>query len=180
MAKRGARRKVKVEATDPLVNMFAAEHGDYQEATVVDLTGELGGQRQSMVKVLKNQGATQVDRWFKTGGPGFEQPQRRAIDWVLALWHKAGHAGPVLSSWGVVRVSGIGDGQAQQDALTQLSQLKSEFPGHVWSAFEDIVRHDKSPGAIGRDLTAPNASAQNHARACVGFVASMIAMWRGY
>jgi hypothetical protein len=56
-----ARRKQRVSKTpvapkEPPVNPFAAQHGDYEKATVVDLDGSLGGKRMSMVKVTLNRG----------------------------------------------------------------------------------------------------------------------------
>lgn len=121
-----------------------------------------------------------VDRWFAEGGIGFDEPQREAVNWVTGLWEKAGPCGPVTSAWGEQRGHGAGDGQRQQDALTQLSQLKSMFPHTYWAVFENVVRHNMPAGRAGSDLAnnAPQAIAA--ARTTVGFIASKIAEWRGF
>ena len=92
---RKTRRKKKdqirgAQAQEPLVNPFAARHGCFREATVVDLNNELGGGRQKTYRVIRNLHPSVVDRWIAEGGPGFEEPQRRAIDQCRALWRRLG------------------------------------------------------------------------------------------
>src|SRR5688500_10756997 len=65
---------------EPLVNAFAARHGDYHPGTVVDLSGDLGGRRMSMVKVMLNRGGTAVERWIHNDRAGlFGEGEQRAI-----------------------------------------------------------------------------------------------------
>lgn len=122
---------------------------------------------------------TILDRWFKEGGAGFEEPQKRAVEWVEKLWEHAGYGGPVMPKYGSTHAGSPSDGQRQQDALTQLAILKTEIPRPHWSAFEDIVRHNISAGTVGEELT-KGTRPHDYARACVGFVASIIAMRRGF
>jgi hypothetical protein len=185
-----ARRKRKVEtraAPEPLVNRFAAVHGSYHEATVVDLGNGLGGGRQKTYRVLRNLHPTVVDRWLAEGGPGFEEPQRRAIDHVRALWHRIGGSGTLVANLGWIGGgrsprSGAGRerGLEQAEAMAQLAQYESRIPRTYWSVFENVVRHDMAAGAAGSHLARNSAQAQAHAKNCVGFVASLIAQWRGF
>lgn len=121
-----------------------------------------------------------VDRWLAEGGPGFDEPQRRTYLWVQSLWAKAGHCGPVMSSWGEPRRGGFGDGQGQQDALTELASLKRRLPSVYWNVFEDICRHNKGAGEVGQTVTTGRRSSHENARACVGFILSTIALWKGF
>ncbi|PSJ39455.1 hypothetical protein C7I55_12645 [Sphingomonas deserti] len=93
------RRKTKPAAQEPLINAFAAQHGTYRETTVVDLSGELGGGRQKMTKVLRNLYPNVADRWLAEGGAGFDDPQRHAIEHCRALWASIGGQGKLVSSW---------------------------------------------------------------------------------
>ena len=182
---RGARRRRREgkQEQEPLVNEFAARHGHYRAATVVDLGNELGGGRQKTYRVLRNLHATVVDRWLAQGGPGFEEPQRRAIDHVRSLWRQLGGSGTLVANlnWvGGTRGAGRERGLAQAEALAQLAQYESRVPRIYWSVFENVVRNDLAAGAAGSHLARNSAQAQAHAKNCVGFVASLIAQWRGY
>jgi hypothetical protein len=186
MAKK-TRRKRKPEASDgragePLVNRFAASHGSYREATVVDLGNELGGGRQKTYRVIRNLHATVVDRWLAEGGPGFEEPQRRAIDHCRALWHRIGGSGTLVANLNWIGGShgGRERGLEQAEALAQLGQYESRIPRTYWTVFENVVRHDMAAGAAGSHLAKNSAQQQAHAKNCVGFVASLIAQWRGF
>lgn len=186
MAKRKG-RKPKVAANDePAVNQFAAQHGDYRSATVVDLTGELGGKRQSMVRVVKNHSL--VDRWLTEGGCGFEEPQARAIDHVRDLWKILDTQAPrVVANYASGLAANVrgGDGCTLTvggyiDALRQLGEYQAEIPSGYWITFEAIVRHDVAAGAAGEHLARHPVQRIAAAKNTVGFVASKIAEWRGY
>ena len=177
------RKRIRKSEAEPIVSPFTAQHGDYRTTTVVDLSGELGGKRQSMVRVLRNQSTTTVDRWLKDGGPGFDAPQARAIDHVRALWAIVGSGPRVVANYlGVGRVSGGGHGDREGylAALTTLATYQREFPAYIWEAFENVVRFDEPAGKVGSRMANNSAQQQAHAKACVGFVASKIAEWRGY
>jgi hypothetical protein len=182
MAKKARRRRVEAKGGKPLVNAFAASHGDYRQATIVDLGNELGGGRQKTYRVVRNMHSSVVDRWLSEGGPGFGEPQRRAIDHVRALWHRIGGSGTLVAN-----LNWIGGGNAgrergleQAEALAQLAQYEGRIPRLYWTIFENVVRNDMAAGAAGSHLAKNSAQAQAHAKNVVGFVASLIAMWRGF
>ncbi len=178
MAKRSTKKKQRQRSAEPPVNPFAARHGDYRTAMVVDLTGELGGKRQSMVRLLVNRKTSTVDKWLFEGGPGFEEPQARAVDHCRSLWRMLGGSRVIANYEGVS--SGQGDREGYLAALAQVGAYQSEFPRYVWDIFENVVRHDMPAGAAGSAMANNTPQAIAHAKACVGFVASKIAEWRGY
>src|SRR5688500_7379976 len=153
---RKARRKLRNQTQaaldgEPLVNRFAAQHGTYREATVVDLANELGGGRQRTYRVLRNLHPSVVDRWLAEGGPGFEESQRRAIDHCRALWRRIGASGTLVAnlSWIGGGSSGRERGLEQAEALAQLAQYESRVPKLYWTVFENVVRNDMAAGAAG-------------------------------
>lgn len=124
-----------------------------------------------------------VDRWLASGGPGFDDPERAAIEHCRGLWIEAGDCGRL-----VARLDGVGGGgggrerdrMAQMDAIIELRGYQRRLPRHVWDVFENVVRHNLPAGRAGSDLASNNAQQQAAAKACVGFAASMIAQWRGF
>jgi 1,6-anhydro-N-acetylmuramate kinase len=182
MAKKVRRSRPGKAAAEPLVNPFLARHGSYQEATIVDLGNELGGGRQKTYRVVRNLHTSVVDRWLAEGGPGFDEPQRRAIDHCRALWHRIGGSGTLVANlnWIGGGHSGRERGLEQAEALAQLTQYESRIPRLYWSVFENVVRNDMAAGAAGSPMARNSAQAQAHAKNCVGFVASLIALWRGF
>jgi hypothetical protein len=179
--KRGKGRRT-VETTEPLVNAFTAQHGEYAEATIVDLGNELGGGRQKTYRVFRNLYPSIVDRWLADGGPGFEEPQRRAIDHCRALWHRVGGQGALVANLDAIGggTPGRERGLEQAEALAQMALYQSKIPHPYWHVFEDLVRNDQSAGVAGAHLARSRQEQTSHAKATVGFVASMIAQWRGY
>ena len=186
--RRAAKRKNRARSPDgdeAHVSAFIARHGDYRRDLIVDLNGELGGRRQSMVRVLRNVAVTSVDRWLAAGGPGFEDPQRRAIDHVRGLWAITGSGPRVTAAYDGMRLprsaGGISDERENYlSALHQLQRYQKEFPAYVWQAFEQVVRFDEPAGQAGSRMANNAAQQQAHAKACVGFVASKIAEWQRY
>lgn len=180
--RRGRPGERKAAAQDVLVNPFLARHGTYQETTIVDLGNELGGGRQKTYRVVRNLHTTVVDRWLAEGGVGFGEPQRRAIDHCRALWHRIGGSGTLVANlnWIGSGHSGRERGLEQAEAMAQLGQYEARIPRLYWSVFENVVRNDMAAGAAGSHMARNSAQAQAHAKNCVGFVASLIAMWRGY
>jgi len=184
MSKRARRKRNQILSREEEmpVNPFAAQHGIYREATVVDLGNELGGGRQKTYRVIRNLYPSVVDRWLADAGPGFEEPQRRAVEHCRMLWHRLGSSGTLVAN-----LNWIGGGHAgrergleQAEALAQLAQYEQRIPRPFWSVFENVVRNDMPAGAAGSHLAKNSAQAQAHAKNCVGCVASLIAMWRGF
>jgi hypothetical protein len=179
---RRKRKELNAPASEPLVNSFAARHGRYCETTVVDLGNELGGGRQKTYRVVRNLHSSTVDRWLAEGGPGFEEPQRRAIDHCRALWRRVGASGALVANlnWVGGGHSSRERGLEQAEALAQIAQYESRIPKPYWTVFENVVRNDMGAGAAGSHLARNTAQQQAQAKNCVGFVASLIASWRGF
>lgn len=183
--RRAGTRKAKAMAQNThelLVNAFTAQHGDYREATVVDLNNELGGGRQKTYRVLRVTYPGTVDKWLAEGGPGFEEPQAMAINHVRRLWACAGSLGRQVANY-----EGFGGGDCgrergyeQSEALTQLSRYEDQIPRVYWSTFEMLCRDDFGAGAAGAIFADNSPQRIAHAKNCVGFCASLIAQWRGY
>jgi hypothetical protein len=182
MAKKARRKRGSDKEPEQPVNRFAAQHGRYREATIVDLGNELGGGRQKTYRVVRNLHPTVVDRWLAEGGPGFGEPQRCAIEHCRSLWHRIGSSGTLVAN-----LNWIGGGNAgrergleQAEALAQLGQYEGRIPRIYWAVFENVVRNDMAAGSAGSHMAKNSAQAQAHAKNVVGFVASLIAMWRGF
>jgi hypothetical protein len=161
------------------VNDFAAAHGHYDTATVVDLDGSLGGKRMSMVKVMLNRGGTAVDRWIANDRAGlFPEPQQQAIRYCRNLWHRA--------DGGLSAVDPTADrvdaplGWSQHEALAELARFKERTPRVYWEVFENVCRFDEEAGVAGSRLSSNSRSAVDAAKTTVAFAASLIAMWRGF
>jgi hypothetical protein len=165
-----------------LVNEFAARHGDYQRATVVDLSGDLGGRRMSMIPVLLNRGGCALDRWFAyddrrpTAKRLFGENERRAIRYCQNLWTRSeGNLAAIDPSLDRVDEP---LGWAQQEAIVELKRIAERVPFPFWQCFENVVRFDEEAGAAGSRLANNSRSAIDAARTTVAFTASLIAMWR--
>ncbi len=181
MSRRRTKKRIEA-AIEPraAINPFTASHGHYRETTVVDLAGELGGKK-GMATVLRNLYPNIADRWLAEGGPGFEEPQRRAIDHCRSLWVRAATEGRLTANYGqAITGSGRDDDWTQNEALAQLGVFKDRLPAHAWDVFENVVRWDEPAGAAGSKYSNNPHRAIAHAKASVGFVLSMIAQWRGF
>lgn len=174
MARKARRRKR--DEREPLVNMFAAQHGDFRHQFMPDLDSE--NRRTRMVALIINRRTSTVDRWLFEGGPGFDEPQAMAINHCRQLWQKLGAARVVANYNGLS--AGEGDREGYMAALSQIAGYAGEFPRYIWEAFENVVRHDLPAGTAGSNMANNTPQAIAHAKACVGFVASKVAEWRGY
>ena len=170
--------KPRKTSIDELVDPFLAQHGSYEEGKVVDLTGELGGRRMSIVKVMMNRGGTAVDRWIANDKAGlFEEPQRRAIRYTQNLWERAQEGGVRAVDTTADVVDGI-DGWSQQEAIVELKKLQARVPRQYWDVYENVCRWDEEAGVAGSRLASNGRSAIDAAKTTVAFTASLIAMWR--
>ncbi|MBO9624155.1 MAG: hypothetical protein J7500_15715 [Sphingomonas sp.] len=145
---------------------------------VVDLSGELGGGRNSIVNVLINRGGTAVERWMANDKTGlFEEGQQRAIRYTQGLWIRAeGKLRAVDPTRDVV--DEMVDGMSQQEALDELQRLKSRVPNPYWDVYENVCRFDEEAGVAGSRLASNSRSAIDAAKTTVAFTASLIAQWR--
>jgi hypothetical protein len=185
MARKAAKQKAKIrKAQEQTVSPFTAQHGDYRPALVVDLDGVLGGKRQSMVRLLVNRNVSTVDKWLFEGGPGFESPEAASIDHVRGLWRIVGNGARVIGRYDPSGVRGSAvrpeKDETYLSALLTLGEYQKQFPARIWEAFENVVRWDEPAGVAGSRMANHPAERRAHAKACVGFVASKIAEWRGY
>lgn len=138
----------------PEVTPEAANHGDYHEAWT-----EVDGLRR---RVLLNRGGSTIQRWMNSAPDEIlGDSERAAIRYCQRLWARLDYTGKA-----VVFVDNGSDGTAQHEALAELSALKVRLPLRHWNAFENICRFEHSANS-------------RHAKVTVGFVAGMIAMWRG-
>lgn len=161
-----------------LVNEHAAQHSDYAEQFMPDLSVENQG-KPRMLKVVRNKYPMIVDRWFDEGGPGFEEPQRRAVDHCIYLW---GCLGTQRLCANYTGMSGGGQGDGHENeifARRQLGHYRDEFMSY-WDVFENVVRFGLSAGTAASHLQRQKAQQVATAKACVGMIASQIAMARGY
>lgn len=143
---------------------------------VVDLSGELGGKRMSIVNVLVNRGGTAVERWMTNGGI-FGESQQRAIRYTQGLWVRAeGRLRAVDPTRDIV--DEMVDGLSQQEALDELSRLKGRVPNPYWDVYENVCRFDEEAGVAGSRLATNSRSAIDAAKTTVAFTASLIAQWR--
>jgi len=164
-------------ARTELVNPFAASHGAYDDAIVVDLDGSLGGKRMSMVKVVLNRGGTAVDRWIANDQASiFGESEQRAIRYCQNLW--------VRADGGVRAVDPTADvvdnvlGWSQQEALVELRRIEARVPQPYWMVYQNVCRFDEEAGRAGSRLASNTRSAIDAAKTTVAFTASLIAMWR--
>jgi hypothetical protein len=134
---------------------------------------------QTIGQTVRNLYPMIVDRWLAEGGPGFDEPQRRAIDHCRSLWERLGSASLVANYDGVGGGSD-GDGWTQQEAFSQLAEYQGEIPFAYWQVFENVCRWDMAAGQAGSHLARSRPSQIAAAKQCVGFVASLVAQWRGF
>lgn len=141
------------QARQPLVTPEAEAHGDYHEAWT-----EVDGKRR---RVVLNRGGSTISRWMNAPADDIlGDVERAAIRYCQKLWVRLDYKGP-----SIVHVDFGSDGHAEHEALAELSALKARVPHRHWQTFENICRFEHS-------------AASRHAKVTVGFVASLIAMWR--
>jgi len=158
------------------------QRGGMVRGTMVDLSGELGGRRMSMIPVLLNRGGTAIERWLSNDEKRkpqerlFGESERRAIRYCQNLWTRAeGHLAAIDHSADRVDQP---LGWAQQEAICELSRLAERVPRPFWQCYENVVRFDEEAGAAGSRLANNSRSAVDAARTTVAFTASLIGMWR--
>jgi hypothetical protein len=159
-----------------LVNEFAAKHGHYEETTFVDLSGEVGGKRMSMVKVMLNRGGSAIERWIANDRAGlFAEPQQNAIRWTQNLWLRA--EGGLRAIDPTAEVIDAPLGWSQQEALTHLKRIIDRVPRQYWEVYENVCRFDEEAGIAGSKIASNSRSAIDAAKTTVAYTASLIAMW---
>ena len=160
-----------------LVNEWAAAHGKYEDGTVVDLDGALGGKRMSMVKVLLNRGGTAVDRWIANDHASiFGESEQRAIRYCQNLWVRADGGVRAIDPTADIVAAPLG--WSQQEAFTELCKIEKRLPRPYWIVYQNVCRFDEEAGVAGSRLATNSRSAIDAAKTTVAYTASLIAMWR--
>jgi hypothetical protein len=144
----------KASAKQPPVTPEAARHGNYQEGYT-----EIDGQRRA---VLINRGGSTIQRWLNTPPCSIlGDSERAAIRYCQMLWARLDYKSPA-----VVIVDNGRDGMAEHEALAELAAIKIRFPSKLWDFFENVCRFE-------------HPAKDRHDKVRVGFVAGMVALWRG-
>lgn len=155
----------------PAHRVEGAKVHEFKEESFADL--------KSRQRVIRSLFSNPADRWLAEGGPGFEEPQRRAINHCRSLWASLGSRSLTANYNGVG--GGECDGHEQEIfARAQLGEYQDQFPTAYWMVFENVVRFEMPAGRAASHLDRHPAARIAAARNTVGFVASKIAEWRGY
>ena len=148
----------------PLVNEFAARHGDYARDG-----------RPGRSPIMRNRGGSSVDRWEAKGL--LSETQLAAIAHMQRLWQIV-EAGPRLAmNWEQTIYGCNGDGNlAEIQAREDLQRISSGFPAAYWDVFENVVRFDEPAGTAGSRLASVSRSAVEAARLVVCLIADTISL----
>jgi hypothetical protein len=166
MGKKRAKPKLRAaNDPEPLVNAFAARHGDYGPAAD---TGE-------MRKAMRNNGGSALSRWIKAGL--LSEHQQAAIMHCLRLWRLAGTEPRVTANLDRTVFGSPGDGNPDEiQARDDIFRISRDFPGPYWNIFENVCRFDEPAGTAGSRLASISRSQAEGARLVVCMVADMIYM----
>jgi hypothetical protein len=158
-AKRGKKNKA---AAEPLVNAFAARHGDYAR------DGRAGKS-----PVMRNRGGSSVDRWEAKGL--LSETQLAAIAHMQRLWRIAEAGQRLAMNWTQTIRGCSGDGNfAEIQARADIHRIRSGFPQAYWDVFENVVRFDEPAGIAGSRLANVSRSAVEAAKLVVCLIADTI------
>jgi hypothetical protein len=154
-------RKTK-DQPEPLVNEFAARHGDY---------GRDG--RAGKSAVMRNRGGTAIDRWEANGL--VSETQLAAIAHMQRLWRIV-DAGPRLVTNLDQTIFGCaGEGNlAEIEARSDLQRISGGFPSPYWNVFENVARFDEPAGTAGSRLANFSRSSAEAARLVVCLIADTL------
>jgi len=143
----------------PLVNEFAARHGDYDR---------------NLTKVV-NRGGTPIARWQTAGL--LSDSQNAAIAHCSALWDAISTSGGLVANLNRTVFGSPGDGNLREiEARDDLHRIKGYFPAKYWDTYENVVRFDEPAGYAGSRLTECKNDQVSAARTVVQFVADIISM----
>lgn len=138
----------------PLVTREAEAHGNYEDGYT-----EVDGQR-AAVKI--NRGGSTIQRWMNMPPCHIlDDSERAAIRYCQSLWTRLDYSCP-----GLVYVDFGRDGMTDLEVIGELAAIKCKVPLKYWTVFENICRFELP-------------ATDRHAKTTVGFVAGMIALWRG-
>lgn len=163
-----------------LVTPEARKHGEYREAVVSVGPGEVEGVAHGNHSVVRNCGATTLDRWR----PGLSADQASAIDLYVKCWHLFFSEARVSASYSPtasIRTTGSGVEtmaarriRAKQTLDLIGREVFARFPKHWSATFQNVVIHDMSASDAGRYLSQSTRGAQHAARTAVVMIADQI------
>lgn len=184
MAKGKTRRaKVKERAgVEPLVNPFAAAHGDFRNEPMAVTAGELGSSRAGNVQVLRNRAGTTVERWIASDT--VTPDQREAIDLYIRAWNT--HIGQqrVVANWSLApgptsngSAAGWADSHAQAKRTLDVidDRVFKIMPQRYIDTWKNVVIFDEAAGTVGARLGFKSKGAEASAKMVVLFIADIIA-----
>ena len=131
------------------------------------------GEKVTTTTTLRNRKAAAHVEWFLQGGPGFDAPQLRAVEYIQRLWAKAETAGRIVANYGFISRGGV-EGRGHFEAIEELGEWRKEF-GTYWDVFENVIRFGEPAGIAGSRLATNRPQATAAAKAIVGLVGSVIA-----
>lgn len=164
---RGRRANAKADkkrkaAAEPLVNEFAARHGDYAR------DGRAGKS-----PVMRNRAGNSVGRWEANGL--LSATQLAAIAHMERLWRLVDAGQRLTMNWEQTIFGCAGDGNfAEIQARDDLERIRSGFPASYWNVFENVVRFDEPAGTAGSRLANVSRSGKEAARMVVCLIADTI------
>lgn len=180
MGRKARTRRTKVKAQpqeEPLVNRFAAAHGDYRREAMPVTAGELGEAKHGQVQVLRNRGATTVERWKGTGS--ITQAQGDAIALYCRCWGLWMGQQRVTANWSetaTFRGSTAAEFvEGKIEAKRMLDDMEAEIPHPYLDVFKNVVLFDEAAGVAGSRLGYRNKGAEASAKLVVLFISDIIA-----
>ena len=156
------RRRNKKDEAEPLVNEFAARHGNY---------GRDG--RAGKSAIMRNRGGTAVDRWEANGL--MSETQLASIAHMQRLWRLVDSGPRLVTNLDQTIFGSAGDGNlAEIEARSDVNRIGSGFPAPYWNVFENVVRFDEPAGTAGSRLSNFSRSSAEAARLIVCLIADTI------
>jgi hypothetical protein len=147
------------DATAPLVNAFAEQHGDYERN----------------LRFVANRGGTAIDRWKRD--EYLSVSQQAAILHMQGRWKLIDQGQRLIVNLDRTVFGCNGEGNHKEiEARHDVHRIKSYFPHEYWDIFERVCRWDEPAGTAGSRLANFNRTASESARLVVCMVADMIAM----
>jgi hypothetical protein len=146
-------------ARAPLVNEFAAQHGDYDR---------------NLRKVV-NRGGTPIARWRTAGH--LSDSQDAAIAHCIVLWDIISSSSGLVANLDRTVFGTPGDGHPREvEARSDLLRMKNHVGAKYWDVFENVVRFDEPAGVAGSRIGTPPQKAEYTARLIVQFVADIVTL----
>jgi hypothetical protein len=146
------------DAAPPVPSDFTQQHGDYTRH----------------LRTYVNHGGTPLARWRKAGM--LSDSQNVAIDHCIKQWSLIGGSSGLVANLDRTVFGSPGDGNHREvDARESLHRMKGHVGPMMWSVYENVVRFDEPAGQAGSRLACSVANRETMARACVQFVADVIA-----